>query len=100
MMTEAMKPLGVSMWQLTAMAPMHEAGGRLFVDVRPATGVAEEPCWSPGRPGRGDPLIGDALQTILERGDFIPRSRMKNRVGPRLVTHPPRWIPIRQSSPN
>jgi pyruvate,water dikinase len=22
--------------------------------------------------GRGDPLIGDALQTVLERGDFIP----------------------------
>ena len=33
MMTDPMKPLGLSMWQLTAMAPMHEAGGRLFVDV-------------------------------------------------------------------
>ena len=29
MMTEAMRPLGVSVWQLTAMAPVHEAGGRL-----------------------------------------------------------------------
>lgn len=33
MMTDPMKPLGFSMWQLTAMVPMHEAGGRLFVDV-------------------------------------------------------------------
>src|SRR5438094_1953241 len=33
MMTDPMKPLGLSMWQLTAMVPMHAAGGRLFVDV-------------------------------------------------------------------
>ena len=28
-----MKPLGISLWQLTAAVPMYEAGGRLFVDV-------------------------------------------------------------------
>ena len=72
MMTEAMRPLGVSVWQLTAMAPMHEAGGRLFVDVTqrlasPTTRVGLLEVL-----GRGDPLIGDALQTILERGDFLP----------------------------
>jgi rifampicin phosphotransferase len=72
MMTDAMRPLGVSMWQLTAMVPMHEAGGRLFVDVTerlasPTTRVGLLEVM-----GRGDPLIGDALQTILERGDFIP----------------------------
>ena len=33
MMTDPMKPLGLSMWQLTASRPMYEAGGRLFVDV-------------------------------------------------------------------
>src|SRR5205085_1203649 len=32
MFTDAMKPLGISMWQLTAGRPMYEAGGRLFVD--------------------------------------------------------------------
>ena len=72
MMTEAMRPLGVSVWQLTAMAPMQEAGGRLFVDVTqrlasPTTRVGLLEVM-----GRGDPLIGDALQTILERGDFLP----------------------------
>jgi pyruvate,water dikinase len=71
MMTDAMRPLGVSVWQLTAMVPMHEAGGRLFVDVTqrlasPTTRVALLEVM-----GRGDPLIGDALQTIVERGDFI-----------------------------
>ncbi|MGA3353739.1 MAG: PEP/pyruvate-binding domain-containing protein, partial [Acidimicrobiales bacterium] len=33
MMTDPMKPLGLSLWQLTAFRPMYEAGGRLFVDV-------------------------------------------------------------------
>ena len=33
MMTDAMKPLGLSLWQLTTPRPMAEAGGRLFVDV-------------------------------------------------------------------
>jgi pyruvate,water dikinase len=27
MMTDAMKPLGISLWQLTAARPMYEAGG-------------------------------------------------------------------------
>ena len=72
MMTDPMKPLGVSVWQLTAMAPMHEAGGRLFVD---ATMRLASPASRAGLldvVGRGDPLIRDALQTILDRGDFIP----------------------------
>jgi rifampicin phosphotransferase len=71
MMTDPMKPLGVSMWQLTAMAPMHEAGGRLFVDVTerlasPATRGVILGLW------RSDPLIGDALQSIVEREGFLP----------------------------
>lgn len=36
MMTDPMKPLGLSRWQLTTPRLMHEAGGRLFVDVTPA----------------------------------------------------------------
>ncbi|HEX8869926.1 MAG TPA: PEP/pyruvate-binding domain-containing protein, partial [Lentzea sp.] len=36
MMTDAMTPLGLSVWQLTTPRPMGEAGGRLFVDI---TGV-------------------------------------------------------------
>ncbi len=72
MMTDAMKPLGLSFWQLTTPRPMYVAGGRLFVDV--ASDLA-----SPARRaglleviGKSDPLIGDALEIILERDDFIP----------------------------
>ncbi|WP_404827896.1 rifamycin-inactivating phosphotransferase [Conexibacter stalactiti] len=72
MMTDAMKPLGLSLWQLTAAPRMHEAGGRLFVDViqglaSPATRDAYL-----GALGTSDPLIGDALQTLIDRDDFIP----------------------------
>jgi phosphoenolpyruvate synthase/pyruvate phosphate dikinase len=72
MMTDPMKPLGLSVWQLTTPRPMAEAGGRLFVDVTQALAT---PSSRPGllaMLGRSDPLIGDALQTLLDRGDFIP----------------------------
>jgi rifampicin phosphotransferase len=72
MMTDAMKPLGLSMWQLTTPRPMAEAAGRLFVDVTdglasPATRAGLLEVF-----GRSDPLLRDALQTILDRGDFVP----------------------------
>ncbi|MEV0724714.1 rifamycin-inactivating phosphotransferase [Micromonospora purpureochromogenes] len=72
MMTDAMKPLGVSMWQLTAMAPMHEAGGRLFVDVTRRLASPASRAGLLELVGRGDPLIRDALETVLDRGDFVP----------------------------
>src|SRR5688572_24183361 len=71
MMTDAMKPLGLSLWQLTTPAPMHQAGWRLFVDV---TRRLASPASRAGLLevlGKSDPLIRDALETILERGDFI-----------------------------
>ena len=72
MMTDPMKPLGLSLWQLTTPRPMSEAGGRLFVDVTQALGSPASRAGLLKVLGRSDPLIGDALQTILERGDFIP----------------------------
>ncbi|MFF5225522.1 rifamycin-inactivating phosphotransferase [Dactylosporangium sp. NPDC000521] len=71
MMTDAMKPLGLSFWQMTTPAPMAEAGGRLFVDV---TARVASPA---GRAallemiGRSDPLTGDALRTVLDRDGYI-----------------------------
>lgn len=71
MMTDAMTPLGRSVFQLTALPPMLEAGGRLFVDIAPRL------C-SPARTATvevleaGDPLIGDALRTLLARDGFLP----------------------------
>jgi pyruvate,water dikinase len=72
MMTDPMKALGWSMWQLTAMVPMHEAAGRLFVDVTMRLASPSSRTSLLEVMGRGDPLIRDALQTILDRGDFIP----------------------------
>jgi pyruvate,water dikinase len=72
MMTDAMKPLGLSFWQLTTPRPMAEAGGRLFVDVTQMLGSPASRAALATALGRSDPLIGDALATIFERGDFIP----------------------------
>ncbi|HEY3957603.1 MAG TPA: rifamycin-inactivating phosphotransferase [Streptosporangiaceae bacterium] len=72
MMTDAMKPLGISGWQLTTPRPMSQAGGRLFVDVTEALGSPASRASLLEVMGRGDPLIGDALRSVLDRGDFIP----------------------------
>jgi pyruvate,water dikinase len=74
MMTDPMKPLGLSVFQLTALRPMYEAGGRLFVDVTDGLATPAGRAALLGLLARSDPLIGDALQTILERGDFVPSS--------------------------
>jgi pyruvate,water dikinase len=71
MMTDAMKPLGLSLFQLTALPPMYEAGGRLFVDVTKLLGAPASRARMLAL-AKSDPLIGDALQTIVDRGDFIP----------------------------
>src|SRR5439155_1585457 len=72
MMTDPMKPLGLSFWQMTTPRPMAEAGGRLFVDVTRALASPVSRAGLLGLAGRSDPLIRDALQTVLDRGDFIP----------------------------
>jgi phosphoenolpyruvate synthase/pyruvate phosphate dikinase len=72
MMTDPMKPLGISMWQLTAAGPMSTAGGRLFVDVTRQLGSPAARARLVKALGTSDPLIGDALASIIDRGDFIP----------------------------
>ena len=71
MMTDAMKPLGLSFFLLTTRAPMRTAGGRLFVDIAPmlATPAGRETMINVL--GKSDLIIRSALITILERGDFI-----------------------------
>ena len=75
MMTDPMKPLGLSVWQLTALRPMYDAGGRLFVDVTQTLAAPASRAGILAALGRSDPLIRDALQTVLDRGDFIPSPR-------------------------
>ena len=72
MMTDAIKPLGLSLWQLTTPRPMSVAGGRLFVDVTKMLGAPTTRAGLLRALGGSDPLMGDALRTIVERGDFVP----------------------------
>jgi phosphoenolpyruvate synthase/pyruvate phosphate dikinase len=69
MMTDPIKPLGLSFYLLITPAPMRKAGGRLFLDVAPrlATPVGRETLLNIVG---SDPLIKGAFMTIIER-DFI-----------------------------
>ena len=71
MMTDAMRPLGLSVWQLTTPRPMAEVAGRLFVDVTQPLGSPAGRAGLLTAMGRHDPLTRDALQTVIDRGDFI-----------------------------
>jgi len=71
MMTAPMKPLGLSVWQLTAGRPMYKAGGRLFVDVAPELASPAKRAVLVNVLGKSDPLLQDALTSIIERGNFI-----------------------------
>lgn len=74
MMTDAMKPLGLSTWRLTGPRKMAVAGGRIFMDV------AQDLMSPVGKKvvldvlGKSDPLVRAAVMEILERGDFIPNN--------------------------
>lgn len=72
MMTDAMRPLGLSIWQLRAARPMYIAANRLFVDVAPHFANAAGRNALIDTLGKSDPLIKDALVNLLDRGDFIP----------------------------
>ena len=74
MMTDAMKPLGLSFFLLTTRAPMRKAGGRRFVDVTPMLASPVTRTTLINSLGQGDPLLKDALTTIVEREGFIKSS--------------------------
>lgn len=83
MMTDAMKPLGLSLFQLTAARHMYKAGGRLFVDVTDNLASPAEREMLLNGLGKVEPLIKDALTTAVEREDFIkPLPDEKKESGP------------------
>jgi phosphoenolpyruvate synthase/pyruvate phosphate dikinase len=71
MMTDAMKPLGLSFFLLTTRALMRTAGGRLFVDVAPMLASPAGRDTLINVLGKSDPLIRQALTTVIEREGFI-----------------------------
>ncbi|WP_437719045.1 rifamycin-inactivating phosphotransferase [Sorangium sp. So ce448] len=74
MMTDAMKPLGLSLFQLTSGGRMLAAGGRLFVDPTKQLAAPASRDALLGLLGRSHPPLRDALSAILSRGDFIEPS--------------------------
>lgn len=92
MMTDAIKPLGLSFWQLMAPRPMYQAGGRLFVDIAQDLASPAKRAMLVEVLGKSDPLVRDAMLTILERGDFIPSQPSEAQVpGPAAGPTPPNY---------
>ncbi|MEH7110203.1 phosphoenolpyruvate synthase [Bacillus sp. JJ1764] len=71
MMTDSMKPLGLSFYLLITPAPMRKAGGRLFVDVTHMLASHDSRNMFLKNMEQHDPLMKDALMTVLDRRDFI-----------------------------
>jgi pyruvate,water dikinase len=69
MMTDPMKPLGLSLFQLTAARPMYAAGGRLFVDL-PAGALVGLPVSAGVVEGRAR-VLSDMAEAKLEAGDIL-----------------------------
>ncbi|PGS48820.1 phosphoenolpyruvate synthase [Bacillus sp. AFS041924] len=74
MMTDPIKPLGLSFWMLTTRAPMRKAGGRLFVDISQNLSSPDKRKMFIDAIGKSDPLLKDALLKVVAREDFIQSS--------------------------
>jgi pyruvate,water dikinase len=70
MMTDPLKPLGMSLMELISFGHRFKAGGRLFVDVTQMLASPDSRKMLLNNMGQHDPLMKDALMTIIER-DFI-----------------------------
>ncbi|GIO05756.1 putative phosphoenolpyruvate synthase [Brevibacillus reuszeri] len=82
MMTDPIKPLGLSFFLLVTPAPMRRAGGRLFVDVTPMLASPDSREAIVNMLGQSEPLMKDALLTVIGRGDFIQPLSNENTPSP------------------
>lgn len=71
MMTDPIKPLGLAFYLLITPAPMRIAGGRLFVDITPNLAAPASREILINGIGQSDPLMKDAIKTIVAREGFI-----------------------------
>ncbi|WP_276374603.1 phosphoenolpyruvate synthase [Chryseolinea sp. H1M3-3] len=79
MMTDPIKPLGLSFYNLITNATMRVSAGRLFADVTPMLATPARHMVIE-RLGKFDPLVKDALLTIVGREDFIKPIPVENNV--------------------
>jgi pyruvate,water dikinase len=90
MMTDAMKPLGMSFFLLTTPRPMASAGGRLFADITQllASLVSRKKFIETAG---ADLLVKDALITVTKRKEFIKSSPEINAPSPGYVDKVLSW---------
>ncbi len=79
MMTDPIKPLGLSFWMLTSRAPMRKAGGRLFVDISQNLASPDRRKMFIEAIGKSDPLLKDALLKVVGQEEFIESSSSMNQ---------------------
>lgn len=91
MMTDAMKPLGLSFFLLTTPGRMCGAGGRLFVDVTNQLASTDSRKKLIETFGKSDPLIKDALLIVAGQKDFIKPSQDNNVKSPGYVDKALPW---------
>lgn len=96
MYTAPLRPLALSIRKLSN-AGMREAGGRQFVDVARQLSTAGGRAGLLGLIGKGDPLTGDALRTLIAR-DFVPLQPEAPRGGGD-ATPPPAGAPPAEPGP-
>lgn len=70
MMTDPLKPLGMSLMELISFGHRFKAGGRLFVDVAQMLASPDSRKMLLNSMEQHDPLTKDAMMTIIEK-DFI-----------------------------
>lgn len=80
MMTDPLKPLGMSIFQLTSFGSRFQAGGRLFVDVAHLLASPESREQLLRSFEHHSPLLKDAIMTIVKR-NFIPLQPSDNTKG-------------------
>lgn len=71
MMTDAIKPLGISFFQLLSDNPMPQAGGRIFMDISAMLSSAIGRKTLVSMRGDGDILMENAMFKVMERKDFL-----------------------------
>ncbi|RAV04968.1 phosphoenolpyruvate synthase [Paenibacillus sp. YN15] len=87
MMTDPLRPLGMSLFELTSFGPRFKAGGRLFVDVTQMLASSDSREMLLSSFEQSAPLIKDALTTIIQR-DYIkllPNDKKEGSPSPKGV---------------
>ncbi|HWP96146.1 MAG TPA: phosphoenolpyruvate synthase [Syntrophomonadaceae bacterium] len=71
MMTDAIKPLGLSFWRFIGDPPMPQAGGRIFLDASAMLSLVMGRKAMVSLVSLGDILMENALSKVIQRKDYL-----------------------------